>query len=106
VRHGSRSTHTFAVHPGSVKGQAAAEGAASRLLGRVVRGGRQQPCQSTHAARTFCTSSLISGVPADMECALRPADARTTIHYNPALANIDRHVAHSVAAYLAGMAIC
>jgi integrase/recombinase XerD len=40
-----------------------------------------------------------------MQYAMRHADARTTIRYDMARANLDRHAAHSVAAYLAGMAI-
>jgi integrase/recombinase XerD len=40
-----------------------------------------------------------------MQYAMRHADARTTIHYDMARANLDRHAAHSVAAHLAGMAM-
>ncbi len=40
-----------------------------------------------------------------MQYAMGHADARTTIRYDMARANLDRHAAHSVAAYLAGMAI-
>ena len=36
--------------------------------------------------------------------AMRHADARTTTRYDMARANLDRHAAHAVAAYLAGMA--
>ena len=56
--------------------------------------------------RTSCTAGLINRVPLrDMQYALRHADARTTIGYDMARANLDRHSAHSVAAYLAGMAM-
>ena len=41
----------------------------------------------------------------DPQCAMRHADARTTIRCDMARANLNRHAAHSVAAYLAGMAI-
>lgn len=60
---------------------------------------------SPHSLRwTSCTAGLISGVPLrDLRYALRHADARTTIGYDTARANLDRHSAHSVAAYLAGM---
>ena len=55
--------------------------------------------------RTFCTAGLIAGVPLrDMQYAMRHADARTTTRYDMARANLDRHAAHAVAAYLAGMA--
>lgn len=37
--------------------------------------------------------------------ALRHVDARTTSRYDMARAKLDRHAAHSVAAYLAGMAM-
>ena len=48
---------------------------------------------------------LIAGVPLrDMQYAMRHADARTTTRYDMARANLDRHAAHAVAAYLAGMA--
>jgi len=40
-----------------------------------------------------------------MRYAMRQADARTTIRVDMARMDLDRHVAHSVAAYLAGMAI-
>lgn len=44
---------------------------------------------------------MISGVPLrDMQYAMRQADARTTIRYDMARAKLDRHAAHSVAAYL------
>ena len=82
-------------------------GAASRLLARVVRASGVSSPASPHALRrTFCTAGLISGVPLrDMQYAMRHADARTTIRYDMARANLDRHAAHSVAAYLAGMAV-
>jgi hypothetical protein len=55
--------------------------------------------------RTFCTAGLISGVPLrDMQYAM---SSRRPQHdaVRHGLANLDRHAAHSVAAYLAGMAI-
>lgn len=63
----------------SVKGQAVAEGAASRLLGRVVRGGRQQPCQSTHAARTLLHLQLDQRRPCGH--GVRAAPGRRPHHY-------------------------
>ena len=82
-------------------------GAAARLLSKVVRLAGVSTTASPHALRrTFCTAGLISGVPLrDMPYAMRHADARTTIRYDMARANLDRHAAHSVAAYLAGMAM-
>jgi hypothetical protein len=38
-----------------------------------------------------------------MQYAMRHADPRTTMRYDMAKANLDRHAAHAVAAYLAGM---
>jgi hypothetical protein len=38
-----------------------------------------------------------------MQHAMRHADPRTTMSYDLAKANLDRHAAHAVAAYLAGM---
>lgn len=89
------------------KGDALTRGAASRLLHRVVReAGVTSPTSPHTLHRTFCTAGLISGVPLrDMQYAMRHADAHTTIRYDMARANLDRHAAHSVAAYLAGMAI-
>jgi len=91
----------------SSKGHALTRGAASRLLARVVdHAGISHPVSPHTLRRTFCTAGLISGIPLrDMQYAMRHADARTTIRYDMARANLDRHAAHSVAAYLAGMAI-
>ncbi len=91
----------------SAKGAALTRGAASRLLARVVQAaGVTTPVSPHSLRRTFCTAGLISGVPLrDMQYAMRHADARTTIRYDMARSNLDRHAAHSVAAYLAGMAI-
>jgi site-specific recombinase XerD len=91
----------------SANGEALTRGAASRLLGRVVRAaGVTSPTSPHTLRRTFCTAGLISGVPLrDMQYAMRHADARTTIRYDMARANLDRHAAHSVAAYLAGMTL-
>ncbi len=91
----------------SGKGEALTRGAASRLLHRVVvEAGVSSPASPHTLRRTFCTAGLISGVPLrDMQYAMRHAEARTTIRYDMARANLDRHAAHSVAAYLAGMAI-
>jgi hypothetical protein len=38
-----------------------------------------------------------------MQYPMRHADSRTTPGYDMARANLDRHAAHAVAAYLAGM---
>lgn len=44
---------------------------------------------------TFCTAGLISGVPfRDMHYAMRHADTRTTMRFDLARANLDRHAAH------------
>jgi integrase len=60
---------------------------------------------SPHALRRTCTARLTAGVPlGDMQYAMRHADPRTTTREDMARANLDRHAAHAVAAYLAGMA--
>jgi integrase/recombinase XerD len=81
-------------------------GGAARLLTRIARDAGVSTAVSPHALRrTFCTAGLISGVPLrDMQYAMRHSDARTTMRYDMARANLDRHAAHNVAAYLAGMA--
>jgi hypothetical protein len=38
-----------------------------------------------------------------MQYAMRRVDPRSTIRYDMAEADLDRHAAHAVAAYLAGM---
>ncbi len=39
----------------------------------------------------------------DMQHAMRHADPRTTLRYDMAKANLDRHAARALASYLAGM---
>jgi len=54
---------------------------------------------STHV----CTTGLVSGIAIrDVQYAMRHADPRTTLRYDMAKANLGRHAAHAVAAYLAG----
>jgi integrase/recombinase XerD len=79
--------------------------AAARRLRRLARtAGLSQRLSPHTLRRTFCTAGLISGVPLrDMQYAMRHADSRTTLRYDMARANLDRHAAHAVAAYLAGM---
>ena len=78
---------------------------AASLLTRLARtAGLTQPLSPHTLRRTFCTAGLVSGVPLrDMQYAMRHADSRTTLRYDMARANLDRHAAHAVAAYLAGM---
>jgi len=78
---------------------------ASRALTRVAHtAGITRPI-SPHGLRcTFCTTGLVAGISIrDMQYAMRHADPRTTMRYDMAKANLDRHAAHAVAAYLAGM---
>ncbi len=88
-------------------GQPMSRGGAARLLAGIARAAGVTTPVSPHALRrTFCTAGLISGVPLrDMQYAMRHADARTTMRYDMARANLDRHAAHNVAAYLSGMAV-
>ena len=78
---------------------------ASRALTRVARAAVMGTRSAPHGLRrTFCTTSLVAGSSIrDMHYAMRHADPRTTMRYHMAKANLDRHAAHAVAAYLAGM---
>ncbi len=79
--------------------------AAARALTRLARAaGVAHPISPHGLRRTFCTTGLIAGVPVrDMQHAMRHSDPRTTLRYDMAKANLDRHAGHAVAAYLAGM---
>ena len=78
---------------------------AARHLRRLAEGaGIDLPISPHSLRRTFCTTGLVAGVTVrDMQYAMRHADPRTTLRYDMAKANLDRHAAHAVAAYLAGM---
>ena len=86
-------------------GERLSPAAAATRLRRLARtAGLSQQLSPHTLRRTFCTAGLISGVPLrDMQYAMRHADSRTTLRYDMARANLDRHAAHAVAAYLAGM---
>ena len=77
----------------------------SRALTRVAHAaGITRPISPHGLRRTFCTTGLVAGISVrDMNYAMRHADPRTTMRYDMAKANLDRHAAHAVAAYLAGM---
>ncbi len=91
----------------NTRGQRMSPAAATGHLQRLARAIGIGHSVSPHSLRrTFCTAGLISGVPLrDMQYAMRHADTRTTMRYDMARANLDRHAAHPVAAYLAGMAM-
>lgn len=75
-----------------------------KRLGRAI--GLEHAISPHSLRRTFCTAGLVSGVPLrDMQYAMRHSDSRTTLRYDMSRANLDRHAAHPVAAYLAGMAV-
>jgi integrase/recombinase XerD len=78
---------------------------ASRALTRVARAAGITREISPHGLRrTFCTTGLVAGIGIrDMQYAKRHADPRTTLRNDMAKTNLDRHAAHAVAAYLAGM---
>lgn len=79
--------------------------AAARLRRLAAAAGISTDLTPHGLRRTFCTAGLIAGVPLrDMQYAMRHADSRTTMRYDMDRANLDRHAAHAVAAYLAGMA--
>jgi len=49
------------------------------------------------------TNALDAGVPLrDVQIAARHADPRTTVGYDRARENLDRHAIHALTAYLAG----
>jgi integrase/recombinase XerD len=77
----------------------------SRALTRVANTAGITHSISPHGLRrTFCTTGLVAGISIrDMQYAMRHADPRTTVRYDMAKANLDRHAAHAVVAYLAGM---
>jgi site-specific recombinase XerD len=80
------------------------QAAANQLIRLARTAGVTQHLSPHTLRRTFCTAGLVSGVPLrDMQYAMRHADSRTTLRYDMARANLDRHAAHAVAAYLAGM---
>jgi integrase/recombinase XerD len=78
---------------------------ATRALNRVaIKAGVTRHITPHGLRRTFCTTGLIAGVSLrDMQYAMRHSDPRTTLRYDMAKANLDRHASHAVAAYLAGM---
>ncbi|MBA2768050.1 MAG: tyrosine-type recombinase/integrase [Sporichthyaceae bacterium] len=78
---------------------------AARALTRVARtAGITHPISPHGLRRTFCTTGLVAGIGIrDMQYAMRHADPRTILRYDMAESNLDRHAAHAVAAYLAGM---
>jgi integrase/recombinase XerD len=78
---------------------------ASRALTRVARAaGITRPISPHGPRRTFCTTGPVAGIGIrDMQYAMRHADPRTTMRYDMAGDNLDRHAAHAVAASLAGM---
>jgi integrase/recombinase XerD len=78
---------------------------ATRALTRVAgAAGITHPISPHGLRRTFCTTGLVAGISIrDMQYAMRHVDPRTTMRYDMAKANLDRHAAHAVAAYLAGM---
>lgn len=89
----------------SRRGRRMDRAAASRALLRVAKAAGVTHHISPHGLRrTFCTTGLVAGISIrDMQYAMRHADPRTTLRYDMAKANLDRHAAHAVAAYLAGM---
>lgn len=85
-------------------GRLSPSSAAARLRTLGRHAGLSRPFSPHSLRRTFCTAGLLINVPLrDMQLAMRHADSRTTLRYDMARANLDRHAAHTVAAYLAGM---
>ena len=79
----------------NTRGQRLSSAAATGCLRRLARAiGIDHPVSPHSLRRTFCIASLISGVSLrDMQYAMRHADTRTTMRYDLARANLDRHAA-------------
>ncbi|MCU1691959.1 MAG: phage integrase family protein [Frankiales bacterium] len=90
----------------NTRGERMTRNSAAATLARLAKAAGLMQIPSPHALRrTFCTAGLLINVPLrDMQYAMRHADSRTTLRYDMARANLDRHAGHAVAAYLAGMA--
>ena len=81
-------------------GRLSPSSAATRLQTLARRAGLSRSFSPHSLRRTFCTAGLLINVPLrDMQLAMRHADSRTTLRYDMARANLDRHAAHTVAAY-------
>src|SRR5664279_4207219 len=89
----AKASRQYGTRTCAALGRRHAEQSLARRSGRRSTRGRGRPV-------------VISALPLrDRQYAMCHADARTTMRYDMARANLDRHAAHSVAAYLAGMAI-
>jgi integrase/recombinase XerD len=79
---------------------------AARILTRLGRDAGLEKRITPHALRrSFITCGLLSGVPLrDMQAAARHADPKQTVAYDRMANGYDRHAAHRVAGFLAGMA--
>lgn len=82
--------------------RAAADWAVQRLCKKAGIKKRISPHSLRHS---FVTAALDAGVPLrDVQIAARHSDPRITSRYDRARHNLDRHAAHTVAAFLAGAA--
>jgi site-specific recombinase XerD len=78
--------------------------AATRRLKHLAKSaGIRMPRMHPHMLRhTFVTTMLDAGVPLrDVQIAARHADPRTTMRYDQARRNLDRHPNYILAAYMA-----
>ena len=77
--------------------------ATRRLRALAARAGIQLPRMHPHMLRhTYVTTMLDAGVPVrDVQIAARHADPRTTMRYDRARKNLDRHPNYILAAYMA-----
>jgi len=90
--------------PGSVAGTRIDRNAATRRLKHLAAGaGIRIPRMHPHMLRhTFVTTVLDAGVSLpDVQIAARHADPRTTMRYDRARKNLDRHPSYILAAYMA-----
>lgn len=79
---------------------------ARRVVRRVARRAGITKTISPHSLRHSCiTAALDAGVPLrDVQIAARHSDPRTTLRYDRARHNLDRHAAYVVSAYVTGAA--
>ena len=76
--------------------------AATRIVRRLARRAGVTKHISPHSLRhSFITAALDAGVPLrDVQIAARHADPRTTMRYDRARTNLDRHPNYILAAYI------
>jgi site-specific recombinase XerD len=90
----------------NTEGKPMARNSAAWIVAKLARRARIAHHVSPHSLRhAFVTAALDAGVPLrDVQEGARHADPRTTIRYDRARGNLDRHCTYVVAAFVAGAA--